>query len=99
MHRKRSPEVLALKCLSDLTSLDTERDIHLLCMNSQTTQWTLSMFMQISNMRAVRNTLSACANFLHGCCNSRTLCRYIRICMRAGAPNFREIYVARKRSC
>lgn len=63
-------------------------------MSSQTTQWTLSMFMQISNMRTVRNTLSACANFPHGCRNSRTLCRYIRVYVRAGAPNFREIYVA-----
>lgn len=75
-----SPAALALKCFSDLTSLDRTRYpsiLHELANHSLSVN-TVNVY---ANLKYVHGTkyLLACANFLYICSDVHTLCRYTRV--------------------
>lgn len=90
-----SPDVLVLKYLSNLTSLDRTRypsTLHELANHSVNT---VNVYANLKYVRGTKYLLAACANFLHVCRDGQTLCRSILV--RLDAANFHKTYATEKR--
>lgn len=91
-----SPAVLALKCFSDLTSLDRTRYPSILHELANHSVNTVNVYANLKYVRGTKHLLAACANFLYVCCDVHTLCRYTRVCVRVSMLQIFAKFTQRK---